>query len=599
MNLQLLYQCVVLNVDDPLMLGRIRARRLIDNYQDELQNAISDPPWNEEKDQWTERDPFIFLPLLPYYLYQTPKVDEMVMVMYVTPDVKYSNKFYVQSTFYSPTSTNFQYFQGGNKFLGTGVQISNPKPLKNSNGTYADKQLHKGVFPEPGDNALLGRGSADVVVKQDEVLIRAGKFRGANLKPNVLPNANQQRGFLQISRFDSYRRNLPNKKVTFVTDQSLSVKYLIEYHISNPENQFDLFNGYVFLYQLKPSIETSSVYLTVGSKLQESSRSIVSTESFVNLSISEVISFINSFINVCNSQNVADDGTQLFRTDDKFPILYRPQNSDYNLMTTKSTDYPKSPPDIECQGNLVTNNERCFLELKLVNTTKTEDVFVKQTDTLCEDIQIAYDELVHEIMTELIRLDIKYVPIPTLNDITEQTLPSKPDYSNLSSGIVQKNLSKIYNGIRLNSSSPTNGWGLIWKKDTVGTPTKIETKEVPQTEILSTYSTLSALGSDFVYLLSHQSSIPGKGKINFDDTLYGISQEKLFEEIEPKTSSLVRGEELLEILDLIVKVLTTHTHAFPGRGPSGTTTTGIPLKTLTTAMNNATNSVLNKFIRLN
>jgi len=87
MSQQLFYQCQVLNIDDPLMLGRVRGRRLIDNYDDILK-SISDPPWNEQTDIWTERDPFVFQPLLPYYVYQTPKVDEMVFVKVQSGNIK-------------------------------------------------------------------------------------------------------------------------------------------------------------------------------------------------------------------------------------------------------------------------------------------------------------------------------------------------------------------------------------------------------------------------------------------------------------------------------------------------------------------------------
>jgi hypothetical protein len=97
--------------------------------------------------------------------------------MFLNSDFKYQNQYYVQNNFSSPTSTFKEFNFGANKFTGTGFQIENPKPLKNQDGTYTDKRI-EGVFPQPGDNAILGRGSADLIVKQDEVLLRAGKFTG-------------------------------------------------------------------------------------------------------------------------------------------------------------------------------------------------------------------------------------------------------------------------------------------------------------------------------------------------------------------------------------------------------------------------------------
>ena len=60
-NNSIFFQVTVIDNQDPMMLGRIRAKLLIDNYND-IVKSITDPPWNEEKDAWTARDPFIFNP---------------------------------------------------------------------------------------------------------------------------------------------------------------------------------------------------------------------------------------------------------------------------------------------------------------------------------------------------------------------------------------------------------------------------------------------------------------------------------------------------------------------------------------------------------
>jgi hypothetical protein len=509
-NNSIFFQCRVLNTEDPMMLGRIRGVRLIDNYDDILK-SISDPPWNQEKDIWTSRDPFVFNALLPYFVYSVPKVDELVQVIYVNKDFQYQNQYYVQNTFSSPTTTFKEYYFGGNKFTGTGMQIKNPKPLKNQDGTFTDQSVHKGVFPQPGDNALLGRGSADVIVKQDEILIRAGKFKGEQLQPNVIPVANQQRGFLQLSKFQSILQNLEPKVYFELQEDVLLTKYLIEWAITNPENTQDKFTGSVYLYQLKPDVTVNSKNITVDSEISENLKRLVASETFSLLSKSETIKFINNFIKTCNDKDVTKSGIRLFNDNNasnKFPIFYRPNPLMYSkLNSSTSLGSSSTPAEIS-------------------------------------------------------------------------------------------NISDIYKGVKLNPSLK-GGFGLIYSKGKVGIPRTPVKKVVPQQKYINQESSYGALGSDILFLVSHNSQIPGKGKINFDDTLYGISPEKFTNELLPKTSSMVRGEELLELIDLIVRFLVTHTHAYPGLPPVPVTQDGSNVSTILTELQNAVNKILSKNIRLN
>ena len=506
------FQVTVMDNQDPMMLGRIRAKLLIDNYSD-IVRSITDPPWNEEKDAWSIRDPFVFSPLMPYFMYQVPKVDEMAQVLYVNKDFKYQNQYYVQNTFSSPTTTGYEYYQGGNKFTGTGTQLKNPKPLKNQDGTYTDQAVHKGVFPEPSDNALLGRGSADVIIKQDEVLIRAGKFKGTQLQPNVVPVANQQRGFLQLSRFNQSKTTLPPKIVARTNEVVVQVKYLVEWTITNPENTQDKFAGTVYLYQLNPDLSTNSKNLTVGTPINENLKILVASESFTLLSMVQTVEFINGFIKQCDTSTVTLSGTQLFTSElNKFPIFYRPNNLTYSVIDPSSLSGSTS------------------------GTTSTT----------------SYD-----------------------------------------------NVRQIFNQIKLFSALKQGGYGLIYAKNKVGKPLEIKRTVVPQQSYFPNPATYGALASDTLFLLSNTSSVPGKGKINFADTLYGISLDQFVDEFIPKTSSLVRGEELLELLNLIVRFLTTHTHAYPGLPPVPVTQDGTSVPNILTEMQNAYTKILNGNIRLN
>ena len=487
------------------MLGRIRGTLITDNYAD-LIRSFDDPPWNEAKDAWTSRDPFIFNPLLPYFIYQVPKVNELVQIMYVNRDFKYQNQFYVQNSFYSPTSSYFTYQEGANKFTGTGMQIENPKPLKTS-GVFSENGIHEGVFPEPGDNAILGRGSADLIVKENEVLLRAGKFQGEQLQPNIVPVANQQRGFLQLSRFPSVKIPLDPKTYLEIEEKVLINRYLVEWSIDNPENTHDSFTGAVYLYQLKPDTSTNTQNVTVNSVINENLKTLVTFQEFLGLTKIDTVNYINNFIKSCNSDFVTKEGNQLFPATltDRYPIFYRPNNRTYSYISPE-----KNGPSIEAV-----------------------------------------------------------------------------------------NVSNIYSQIKLTAALEQSGYGLIYQKDTVGTPMDTKTIVVPQSKYYGTPQTYSALGGDKLFLLSHQTSIPGKKKINFDDTLYGISNDKFSDDIMPNTSSTVRGEELLELINLITRFLLTHTHAFPGLPPVPITQDGTSSTQILTELQNAVTKILNENIRIN
>jgi hypothetical protein len=509
MSKPLFYQCVVLDNQDPLMLGRVRARIVTDNYEDILKSVEN---WNPETDPWTSRDPLIFNPLLPYFVYQVPKVDELIQVFFLNTDFKYQNQYYVQNGFSTPTATFKEFNFGGNKFTGTGLQIAPAPPLKNKDGSFSN-QITKGVFPEPGDNAILGRGSADLVVKQDEILLRAGKFKGDILQPNIPPVGNVNRGFLQLTRFGSTKETVSPKTYFELQENVILVNYLIEWSLTNPENTQDKFTGSVYLYQLKPDASVNTKNLTVGSIVNENLKKLVYTQSFTLLSKIDTIKFINDFIKTCNSNNVSSTGDRLFPNNQgatKFPIFFRPSNLMYN---------------------------------KLKNIQPTS-------------------------------------PTSLLSEV--------------------KNISEIYKGVKLNSADQ-GGYGFILTKDKVSLTTPLTPKKVvvPQNKTIPGETTFGALASDKLFLLSHNSQIPGKDKINLDDTLYGISSDTFASQIMPNTSSMVRGEELLELINLIVRFLVSHTHAYPGLAPVSVTEDGSTVSNILQELQNAYTKILNANIRIN
>ena len=518
MSDSILFQCVVIDNNDPLMLGRVRARLRIDNYEDIIKGMEN---WNPVQDPWTAKDPFIFNPLLPYFVYQVPEINEIIQVIYVNKEFKYQNQYYVQNNFYSPNAVFDQYNVGGDKFTGTGMQLKSPRNIKNKiTGTY-ENQGENGLYPEPGDNAVLGRGNADLIVKKDTVLLRAGKYR-ANPQSNVTFVGNNKRAFLQLSQFDKVKRDLPKKQVVTSTVAVLQVKYLVEWVLTNPENTQNKFCGAVYLYQLKldPKNQvTNSDKLKIDTVIPENLKTLVTQESFTSLGSQDTIDFINNFIKECNSGTRTASGNVLFsQNQNKFPIFFRPNNSTYRFLdpTSDLTNFQSIP------------------------------------NQLCP---------------------------PGTNDA------------------IRKNVMTIFKGIKLNPND-IPGSGLIWKQNTVGVPLRTNVKDVEDSLYIPEFTTFGAMGAEKVFLLSHTTK-NDKPPINFDGSLYGISGETFYEQILPATSSMVRGEELLELINLIVRFLVTHTHAFPGLPPVPVTQDGTTVQDILTELQNATKKILNENIRLN
>jgi hypothetical protein len=194
-------------------------------------------------------------------------------------------------------TTPFEYFQGAKKMLSSGDRIKDSQAILNNDGTYKKKES-KGVFPEAKDHGILGRGSADIIIKEDELLIRAGKTN--RLSKTALPVANTTRAFLQLSKFTQKKEELePETQIKTKTEVKV-VQKMVVWDITNLENQQNAFTGSVGLYTVKPNEKTNSSNFKVHTITQISNGTDYSGPlelvSFRGVTFDEAVTTINDFI---------------------------------------------------------------------------------------------------------------------------------------------------------------------------------------------------------------------------------------------------------------------------------------------------------------
>ena len=515
---KLIFNGEVIDNRDPLMLGRIRVRATQESKTDLQPKYPNGDPIPESVYRWTSKDPFIFLPLLPYYLSQVPELHEYVHIFYENKKERTNNsKYYIQGPISRPQNNDYESYVNSQSLLASGEYMKTTFPLRSSSGTTKPEVY--GIYPELGDNALLGRGTSDVVLKSDTVLVRAGKNFVAQTAESELPRRNDNWGFLQISNFDSDRIILPDKTDQVAENKPLQVKKLIEWELTNEVfisgftagggvTGTTFYNGNVKMYSIIPNPVTTTLNVNLTTDLNPYKSGVDYQLNFTGLTFEQSYNLVNTFISNVNEGKIVIDG------------------------------YPQFPP---------LNDERI------------------------------------------------------VNQFPFYVKPSQKNLNELSStGVSSYNLVTKFNRIiKLNPYDSVSGSFLVWSRGIIGQQTTVTKQKIQQIEYKPNPVSYSVLGGDNLFLISHKSEIPSKGKkIDLKDSLYGIDQLKFTEEIADRTDPMVRGNELMKLLNLIVNFLGSHVHNI-NKAPIPIGTDGTSIDDIRKVIQDANNTILNQNIRIN
>lgn len=222
-------------------------------------------------------------------------------------------------------------------------------------------------------------------------------------------------------------------------------------------------------------------------------------------------------------------------------------------------------------------------------------------------------EIVNKVVSGLNngRIDLQYPNNSTTYNVDDVRFPyyyrpSIATQKKLENGtqLEQQNVVDFLSKIKFPQSQKirTAGSGLISKKNKYGI-SKV-TKKVdytPPKKELGDFG-YAVLGSEKIFLVSNESEIPGRPKIQLNSSdVYGINEPTLSGNYYESTNSMVRGEALKELLSMMIRFLLNHKHLYHREPPFSLTHETSPLSKykLNQEFKLFDTKVLNQNIRIN
>jgi hypothetical protein len=553
---QIIKFAVCVDNNDPRRAGRVRG---IKNEGDGLTDAkIIDPlkaiikldneaRLEKKYKPWDKEDPYLFAPFLPLHINVIPRRGEAIKCISYETVRGGINQEYVGPLISQPGEIMGDNYSSGMLNTSFGSQ-NTPPPDFAPEGIPLPEG--KGSFPNPDDIAIVGRDNCDIVLgMREKSIIDETETLLEDWYPQILIRSGK---LIKNNKFTS--RPSFNKKPTFIQlntfPQTLLLEKkevdkilfddvplttLIEYRLDQTALAINQLSGYVVIYKMPYQSSTNDKVYMSGEFNSET-----------NVPLPELIEACRMTFN--NVPTVQELG-QIINN-----FISQVDGSEWSRVIKPVSGTVKTfNPNVDLNNQ---NNVGAFLQ-------KTHPLYFR--------------------------------PDITTLRLMNKAIPSSAAVGYNQMKVMSNELKKLVNlgGIQ------TKGYGLAFTEDEGQRVVTQRTVKTTESEIKSqdTQQGIISAGAEKIYLLSYNSA-EINGPITLD-TNYGIGQEKFITNIEDKTNSLVRGENLLELLQVMVNFISNHTHAFPGMSPVSQAHDGTRVEDLSRLLLDAPKTILNQNIRIN
>ena len=559
---------------DPLRLGRIRgvssfgggttgSRKndptVADASRDENGNKVR--PWSKD-------DPYLYNSLLPYNLNVVPMKKELFTAFSQKSPQNSINKFYIGPIISHPSNVKMDKWNNALSITAAEKQNSvlGELYLQGTVSASGDTNLvpqisKKGVFPNPEDVAIIGRYNTDMILGMREyslpddnegsevqnwypqILIRSGKFK--KVDGNQVPDTNPKSTFIQLNTFPTTMERLVEEK-PIPTSNDDYLRTMIVYHLDTNNlvdgagAEHDNITGWVAAYNMILSVSGASANYDAGSVKSITAGKYDLSHDIPGITVPPMPPNTDNYwvkysFNSMKKKKVAKQITKF--------ISYIDEGEWSKL--TKMLDSNAMPPE------------------KIKNLPRIFPMYFRP------------DRTTLDIMDK--------------NDLTVPTpfFQAKKDVANY-----------IKSKIELDGVT-TEGYGLALTENAGKRDVEVEDvmTKVTSFNVRPGQQGIVSVGSEKIYLLSHD--INYLGNLDLKDNHYGISQKTYIENIDPLTNSLVRGEELIKLLEKMADFMQNHCHALPGLAPVPQAHGGTRTEDIGRLLADAPKTILNQNIRIN